>query len=223
MSNIRKLPAVIDRVESGTVQFGNDWPGVFLRGDYVGPMAMYLGRLLERLDALDRAEQMKIIGDPMIKLNLKGLVKTLQNSDVREHDKHEACDCKHDISERDERGCNEIVEVNGCALERCQCNFTVVKQDISDIARKVTSEFQRAAQEAVEESLSAGHEVSGAVDGKWVTIKGFMTKHDEDCDGNDGSICFCGYSEQQQQQRRLQEFSLMLDVKANKEQDPSSW
>jgi hypothetical protein len=30
---IRKLPAVAERVETGPVQFGDDWPGVFIRGD----------------------------------------------------------------------------------------------------------------------------------------------------------------------------------------------
>lgn len=30
---MRKLPPVPDRVETGVVQFGDDWPGVFIRGD----------------------------------------------------------------------------------------------------------------------------------------------------------------------------------------------
>lgn len=33
MSEIRELPAVEARVETGPVQFGNDWPGLFIRGD----------------------------------------------------------------------------------------------------------------------------------------------------------------------------------------------
>ncbi len=32
-----------DRVETGTVQFGDDWPGVFIRGDNAG----WYGHLLE--------------------------------------------------------------------------------------------------------------------------------------------------------------------------------
>lgn len=32
-NNIRKLPAVEKRVESGPIQFGEDWPGAFIRGD----------------------------------------------------------------------------------------------------------------------------------------------------------------------------------------------
>lgn len=30
---IRKLPPVEERVETGAVQFGDDWPGYFIRGD----------------------------------------------------------------------------------------------------------------------------------------------------------------------------------------------
>ena len=127
MSDVRKLPAVAERVETGTVQFGDDWPGVFLRGDYAGPMAFYLELMLERLEKLDRAEQMKIIGDPMIKLNLKGLVHVLQNSDVRNHAIDKTCSCKHNLDEHDERGCRAIEKTGCCGLEMCQCNFTGTK------------------------------------------------------------------------------------------------
>jgi hypothetical protein len=30
---IRELPAVAERVETGAVRFGDDWPGTFIRGD----------------------------------------------------------------------------------------------------------------------------------------------------------------------------------------------
>lgn len=33
MTEARKLPAADVRVETGPVQFGDDWPGVFIRGD----------------------------------------------------------------------------------------------------------------------------------------------------------------------------------------------
>jgi len=35
MSDVTKLPAPdnLSRVETGVVQFGDDWPGVFIRGD----------------------------------------------------------------------------------------------------------------------------------------------------------------------------------------------
>jgi hypothetical protein len=31
--HVRRLPAQEERVETGAVQFGSDWPGVFIRGD----------------------------------------------------------------------------------------------------------------------------------------------------------------------------------------------
>lgn len=40
---VTKLPAVEGRVETGIVQFGNDWPGVFIRGD----SAMHYARCLK--------------------------------------------------------------------------------------------------------------------------------------------------------------------------------
>lgn len=44
---IRELPAQEPRVESGTIQFGTDWPGVFIRGDSAAWAAMLLKTLLE--------------------------------------------------------------------------------------------------------------------------------------------------------------------------------
>jgi hypothetical protein len=41
------LPEQENRVESGAVQFGNDWPGVFIRGDNALFYAMALKRVLE--------------------------------------------------------------------------------------------------------------------------------------------------------------------------------
>jgi hypothetical protein len=45
---IRKLPPPPDgeRVEDGAVQFGNDWPGLFLRGDY----AIHLAHVIRYVD-----------------------------------------------------------------------------------------------------------------------------------------------------------------------------
>ena len=33
MSEIRQLPEQLERVETGPTRFGNDWCGVFIRGD----------------------------------------------------------------------------------------------------------------------------------------------------------------------------------------------
>lgn len=53
MSKIRKLPAQQARVETGPVQFGDDWPGVFIRGDNAGYYAMALDALLQQSDKAD--------------------------------------------------------------------------------------------------------------------------------------------------------------------------
>lgn len=39
------------RPESGRMRFGDDWTGVFLRGDWAGPHAMYLSRVIEDIKA----------------------------------------------------------------------------------------------------------------------------------------------------------------------------
>jgi len=45
----RMLPAPVDggRVETGPIQFGSDWPGLFIRGDNAAYSAMLLSTLLE--------------------------------------------------------------------------------------------------------------------------------------------------------------------------------
>lgn len=45
--DVRKLPAVADRVESGPIQFGDDWPGLFLRGDSAFAFAIELLHYLQ--------------------------------------------------------------------------------------------------------------------------------------------------------------------------------
>jgi hypothetical protein len=72
MSEIRKLPAQAERVETGPVQFGDDWPGVFIRGDNAFYIAMCLRRVVEHgLEA-----------DPLATLMLKGFADTLAASDL---------------------------------------------------------------------------------------------------------------------------------------------
>jgi hypothetical protein len=50
VTDIRKLPKTDRRVETGPVQFGDDWPGVFIRGDDTARYAMALRYALLRLD-----------------------------------------------------------------------------------------------------------------------------------------------------------------------------
>lgn len=47
------LPDGMRRMESGPVQFGDDWPGVFLRGDNAMAYAMYLRNVAEVIECND--------------------------------------------------------------------------------------------------------------------------------------------------------------------------
>ncbi len=53
MASIRKLatPAEGDRVETGAIRFGEDWPGLVLRGDNAIPLAHALEAALEFIKA----------------------------------------------------------------------------------------------------------------------------------------------------------------------------
>lgn len=45
---IRKLPKQDKRVETGVIQFGKDWPGVFIRGDNAFMFASALKQLADK-------------------------------------------------------------------------------------------------------------------------------------------------------------------------------
>ena len=64
-TGIRQMPATAERVESGSLQFGDDWPGVFLRGDDAGYYALQLEVALAS------------VTDPLARLVLEGLRQTL--------------------------------------------------------------------------------------------------------------------------------------------------
>jgi hypothetical protein len=61
------------RPETGPMKFGDDWTGVFIRGDYAGPMAFYLSLALERIKAARVLEPLDVI-------QLEDLCATLGNS-----------------------------------------------------------------------------------------------------------------------------------------------
>lgn len=48
--DIRNLPEQQERVETGPIQFGEDHPGLFVRGDQAGYYAMVLKQLVESLN-----------------------------------------------------------------------------------------------------------------------------------------------------------------------------
>ena len=43
-------PADLPRVETGAVQFGNDWPGLFLRGDNALDLMLWIRSLCDLLE-----------------------------------------------------------------------------------------------------------------------------------------------------------------------------
>ena len=47
---LRQFPDPGERVETGPVQFGDDWPGVFIRGDNAMALALYLEQFVAAAD-----------------------------------------------------------------------------------------------------------------------------------------------------------------------------
>jgi hypothetical protein len=59
-----KLPAQESRVETGPMQFGDDWPGVFFRGDNALVFAMMLEQALKEMpDTITRHMMEGLISD----------------------------------------------------------------------------------------------------------------------------------------------------------------
>ena len=69
--SIQQLPQQEHRVETGVVQFGDDWPGIFIRGDNAFPMAL---ALREKLEGRDHP----IMVEPL----LRDLLELLESSNV---------------------------------------------------------------------------------------------------------------------------------------------
>jgi hypothetical protein len=72
---IRKFEKQEERVETGPIQFGDDWPGVFIRGDNALAYVFYLQNMLEQLD--------KSNCDVFMRCNIEGLIRLLTSCDVR--------------------------------------------------------------------------------------------------------------------------------------------
>lgn len=52
MSEVRIIPHEGPRVETGAVQFGDDWRGIFIRGDNAGWIAHCIGVIGQEIDKL---------------------------------------------------------------------------------------------------------------------------------------------------------------------------
>jgi hypothetical protein len=59
-SDVRQLPEQEQRVETGVVQFGDDWPGVFIRGDNAFNFAIHLKIMIDRVDDTDPINKMTV-------------------------------------------------------------------------------------------------------------------------------------------------------------------
>lgn len=67
--HVRKLQMQMPRVENGNVQFGDDWVGLFLRGDACFGFATHLAKALETKDI-----------DPVAKIVLYNLLELLEDT-----------------------------------------------------------------------------------------------------------------------------------------------
>ena len=77
MSEKRILPEADPRVETGTVQFGQDWPGLFIRGDHASHYAKCLDRILSRLEGPIEGMDVFMVG------GLQALLNALRDTRVK--------------------------------------------------------------------------------------------------------------------------------------------
>lgn len=75
---LQTMPGTAKRVETGPLQFGDDWPGVFIRGDNAAAYAMNLQLLLE-----SEAFKDTLSLDVFAMTTLRGLLALLGSCDVR--------------------------------------------------------------------------------------------------------------------------------------------
>jgi len=74
---VRKFARVTNRVESGAIQFGDDWPGLFLRGDESKYLSMSIQYVLEALKANTD------ISAKLALMHLEGVKKTIDEEVVQ--------------------------------------------------------------------------------------------------------------------------------------------
>ena len=64
----------VPRAETGIMEFENDWPGIFIRGDNAAGYAISLQEVLHHSTA-----------DPLSMMIVNGLLNLLTSSDTRQH------------------------------------------------------------------------------------------------------------------------------------------
>jgi hypothetical protein len=73
------MPPGVERVETGAIQFGDDWPSVHIRGDNAFNYAMHLKEVIEKCDL-----HPGIVGEIRFSLMiLRGLLDDLQGCVVK--------------------------------------------------------------------------------------------------------------------------------------------
>lgn len=71
--SVRKFARVKNRVESGAIQFGDDWPGLFLRGDCAKYLSLSIKQTLSNLPA----------GETLATMHLREVMETIENDVVQ--------------------------------------------------------------------------------------------------------------------------------------------
>lgn len=66
----------MSRPETGPMQFGDDWPGLFLRGDYAGPRGFLLEQIANSLESGQPPRRYDIV-------QLRSLAKMLRSCEFR--------------------------------------------------------------------------------------------------------------------------------------------
>lgn len=73
--NVQRLPEQRGRVETGAVQFGEDWPGLFIRGDNAFYYAILIRQILDRV----RAHPINEMQTHVAVAELEGLATMIEN------------------------------------------------------------------------------------------------------------------------------------------------
>ena len=90
-TDIRKLLAQERRVETGPIQFGEDWPGVFIRGDNAAYYALVVGETLHELSG--QGDDLELL---LVREAMGGLQRLLASAVVREAPRGEGNKISHD-------------------------------------------------------------------------------------------------------------------------------
>ena len=75
---IQKFPALNKRIDTGPVQFGDDWPGIYIRGDSAGGISDRLGHVLKAIAQL-REQSISFIGARAAETEIKKVQKLLDS------------------------------------------------------------------------------------------------------------------------------------------------